>query len=179
LTRNLFWAAFGCAVAWGLIDGVMYVLTCVFERSRQARLLRLVRDAPTAESGQAHIAGELDDSIGEIVTAEERAALARNLYDRLRDQEAPPGGFRREDWAGALGVAIVAVLAALPVVLPLFIFSSWPAAAIRLSNLVAFISLYLMGYGWGKYAGGKPHRVGLLLLVVGVVMVLVAIPLGG
>jgi hypothetical protein len=179
LMRNLFWASFGCAVAWGLIDGVMYVLTSVFERGQEARLLRLVRGAPTPEAGEAVIAEQLDDSLGQIMTEEERAALSRSLYDRLRDNEPQPGGFRREDWAGALGVALVAVLAALPVVLPLLILSPWPATAIRVSNLVAFVSLYALGYGWGKYAGGKPHRVGLLLLVVGVLMVVVAIPLGG
>ncbi len=36
-----------------------------------------------------------------------------------------------------------------------------------------------MGYGWGKYIGAAPWKLGLALPMIGVVMMAVAIPLGG
>jgi hypothetical protein len=51
--------------------------------------------------------------------------------------------------------------------------------AIRLSNLVAFVMLFGLGYRWGHYVGAKPWKTGLVLLLVGFVMVGIALALGG
>jgi VIT1/CCC1 family predicted Fe2+/Mn2+ transporter len=39
--------------------------------------------------------------------------------------------------------------------------------------------LFFAGYHWGKYSGINPFKTGLLLLGIGIVLALVAIPLGG
>jgi hypothetical protein len=179
LVSELFVAAFGCAVAWGLIDGVMYVLAAMFERGQQQRLLRSIRDTAGEEEGIEALAGELDDTLEPITDADDRQSLYRTLYHRLQDSTPRAVGFKREDFAGALGVALVAVGAALPVVLPLWLFAGNPTLAIRLSNLVGLAMLFWLGFRWGKYAGTRPLKTGLLLLLVGVAMMAVAIPLGG
>ena len=48
--RALFIGIFGCNLAWAIVDGVMYVLTALFERGRKARLVREVLRAPTEEA---------------------------------------------------------------------------------------------------------------------------------
>ena len=53
------------------------------------------------------------------------------------------------------------------------------ALAIRVSNVVSFVVLFIAGYQWGKHTGANPWRTGLLLFAVGAIMVLIAIPLGG
>lgn len=176
---QLFWAALGCAVAWGLIDGVMYILTCVFERGQERRLFRSIRNLNSEEEGITKLAGELDDDLGSLATEEERRAIYATLYARLRQAPPPQVELERADFAGALGIVLVAVGTALPVVLPLLLFLDDPSTAVRVSNLAAFAMLFIMGYWWAVYAGGKPWRFGLLLVTIGVVMVLVAIPLGG
>ena len=179
LLLQLFVAALGCAVAWGLIDGAMYVLTCVFERGKDQRLYRLVRNAPSEEEGIAVLADELDDDMGSLATSAERRNIYSTLYARLRQSPPPPGGFEKGDFAGGFGVFLVAVGAALPIVLPLIILPGSIEFRLRASNLVAFAMLFGMGYRWGRYAGGKPLLTGLMLLILGVIMVAVAIPLGG
>lgn len=176
---QLFVAALGCAIAWGLIDGVMYVLTSMFERGEQRRLFLAIHDAANEEAGLALLAERLDDTYAEIATTEERNAHYRDLYTRLRNVAPRAVGFKKEDFAGALGVALVAVLAALPVVLPLLLAPINPLLAVRLSNLAAIGMLYWMGHSWGKHVGGVPWKVGLALMLIGIVMVSVAIPLGG
>ena len=179
LLSQLFVAALGCAVAWGIIDGIMYVLTSMAERSQQHRLIRAIRHAASEQEGVAMVAAELDDKLKRLASDDEREALYRDLYRKLKAMIPQPVGFKKGDFAGALGVAIVAVTAALPVVLPLLLFQSNPPLAIRASNLVAFGMLFGMGYSWGKYIGAAPWKLGLALPMIGVVMMAVAIPLGG
>lgn len=47
------------------------------------------------------------------------------------------------------------------------------------SNVIAIVMLFIAGYRWAKHAGGKPLWFGLLTAGIDVVLVLVAIPLGG
>jgi hypothetical protein len=53
--RGLILAALGCNVAWGVIDGVLFVLSSRFERRRRDRLIRAVRQAPDADAALAAI----------------------------------------------------------------------------------------------------------------------------
>lgn len=180
LVEQLFWACFGCAIAWGLIDGAMYVLASTASRGEDLRLVRRVRDAASESEGVAVIADHLDESLSLVADEGERQQLYAGFYRRLQDAPLPvEAGFKREDLAGALGIFLVALGAALPVVLPLLIFSANPYMAVRLSNLVACVMLFLLGYRWARYAGGKPLKTGLFLVLLGLAMVLVAIPLGG
>ena len=56
-------AAIGCNIAWGFVDGVMYVLRNLVARGRKARLVRAVRAA--SEPEQAHRL--IGDEIGAAV----------------------------------------------------------------------------------------------------------------
>jgi hypothetical protein len=176
---QLFLAAAGCALAWGLIDGAMYVLTCAFERGKDRRLYRLTQNAPSEEAGVALLSDELDDELGALASEAERRQIYVALYQRLRLAPPPRPGFKQEDFGGGLGTFLVAAGAAIPVLLPLLLMPGSVSLRVRASNLVAFAMLFAMGYRWGQYAGGKPFIYGLLLLILGVTMVLVAIPLGG
>lgn len=172
-------AAFGCAFAWGIIDGVMFILLSMMERGENSRLLRKVKAAPDEQSALAVISDQLDETFEPVMTDDERQDLYRQAYLRMRDNEPKHVGFKRQEFYGALGVMLVAVLVSVPVVLPLFIIRTDANLALRASNLMAIFMLFICGYRWGKYAGNKPIRVGLLLAGLGVAMVLVAIPLGG
>lgn len=176
---QLFLAAAGCAIAWGLIDGGMYVLTCAFERGKERRLYRLIHNAPSQPEGVAILKEELDDELDVLTDEDERQKIYATLFDRLRLAPPPRAGFQKEDFGGGLGVFLVAVSAALPVLLPLLLAPGSVEFKVRASNLVAAAMLFFMGYRWGEYAGGKPFFYGLLLLTLGVGMVAVAIPLGG
>lgn len=176
---QLFLAAAGCAIAWGLIDGAMYVLTCAFERGKERRLYRLIANASSRESGVALLADELDDELGSLANDSERQQIYSALYDRLRVAPPLPTGFAKEDVGGGLATFLVAAGAAIPVLLPLLLVPGDVTLRVRASNLVAFAMLFIMGYGWGRYSGARPLLYGLMLLVLGVAMVAIAIPLGG
>ena len=50
--------AIGCNLAWGLVDGVMYMLTSLTERGRNLRIFRSVRQAASPEKHESSNPGE-------------------------------------------------------------------------------------------------------------------------
>ncbi|NTU78396.1 MAG: hypothetical protein HGA45_03175 [Chloroflexales bacterium] len=82
-------------------------------------------------------------------------------------------------FAGALGCVLVAIIAVLPSLVPFVLLRHNYAFAVRVSNVVSFIVLFGAGHSWGKHTDASPWRTRLLLVAVGVMMVAVAIPLGG
>lgn len=172
-------AAFGCAVAWGIIDGAMFILLGLFERGEDSRLLTKVKSAPDERSAIDAIASQLDETLESVMSDDERQEIYKQAYVRMRDNAPQRAGLKRADFYGAIGVVLVSIIATLPVVLPLFLLRSDVNLAMRTSNLMAIIVLFLCGYRWGKYAGTRALLVGLALAAFGVVMVLIAIPLGG
>lgn len=176
---QLFLAAMGCAVAWGLIDGAMHVVSSQFERGEQRRLLRELRSQPDDAAGRAVVARELEDLYPALADLPEREQIYQTIFRHLAERQADPPLVRREDLAGGAAIALVAIAAALPVALPLVLLPNSPLVALRLSNLIACGLLFWLGYSWARYAGGRPWRTGLSLLVFGLAMVAIAIPLGG
>lgn len=177
--NELLLAAIGCTLAWGLIDGVMHVLLAVLQRGERHRLLLQLQAAETEQAAVAVIADELDYILEPIISDSERQALYRGALPQLRAGELRPLGFKREDFAGALGCLLVAVLAVLPSLVPFVLLRDNYALAIRVSNIVSFAMLFGAGYRWGVHTGASPWKTGLLLVAVGALMVLIAIPLGG
>lgn len=176
--RTLFIGIFGCNLAWAIVDGVMYVLTALFERGRKARLVREVFNAATEEEALQRIGEELDGPLVELTTPQERGQLHRWVLGILRREEPELAGLRREDLFGGVAVALVIVLATLPVVVP-FLALSDPNLAVRLSNLIALALLFLLGAWWGRVVGGSSFGIAAGLTLVGVVLVLITIALGG
>ena len=84
----------------------------------------------------------------------------------------------RGDVLGGIAVAVVIVVATLPVVLPFLIVDD-SYLAVRLSNAVAIAMLFVLGVRWAHFVGANPWTVGAGLTSVGVVLVLVTIALGG
>jgi hypothetical protein len=176
---RLFVAALGAAFAWGIIDGIMYALMGLFERGEKHRLLRDLRWAADEEEGIEVIAGELDHILEPITREEKRRALYADMLEHLRDSHAQPVRLNRDDLLGAVGSVLVAVIAVLPSLAPLLLLRHDPELAIRVSNVVSFVVLFITGYQWGRYAGAHPLKTGASVAAISGVMVLIAIPLGG
>ena len=102
-----------------------------------------------------------------------------DILDHLKDSQPQRVKLTGEDLLGAIGCVLMCFIAVLPSMVPLALLPNHFDLAIRISNMISFIVLFLAGYHWGKYSGIDPFKTGLLLLVIGIVLALVAIPLGG
>jgi len=168
----------GCNLAWAIVDGVMFVLAALFERGRTARVIRDVVRAPTEEAALQRLEAELDGPLLSLTTAEERRRMARAALTLARRATAERPTVHADDLLGGVAVALIIVLATLPVVVP-FLLVTDPNIAVRVSNSVALTELFLVGAWWGREVGGSPLRIATGLTLVGVVLVLITIALGG
>jgi len=170
-------AAIGCNVAWGFVDGVMFVLRNLVVRARDATLARAVRAAQRPEDAHHLIATQ----IGPMAAALGTPGLER-VRQSIIDQPSPPaaGGVRMtaHDLRSALGVFLLVFLSTFPVVLP-FVFIDNLQLAMRVSAAIAIAMLFLCGYSWGRYGGLSPWGSGLVMVVLGVVVEGIVIALGG
>jgi VIT1/CCC1 family predicted Fe2+/Mn2+ transporter len=98
------------------------------------------------------------------------------LYERRSSAGAV--GLTATDVRAALLIFVLVVLTAVPAALP-FVFLADSYVALRVSNALMTILLFAVGYRWGKHVGARPLVSGLLVMSIGIVLVLVAIPLGG
>lgn len=176
---DLFLAALGATLAWGVIDGVIYALLAVFERGEKHRFLAGVQAAGTRDEGLQAVADEFDYMLEPITGAEQRRLLYADVLAHLRNSRPQPVMLTREDLYGAFACVAVALLAVLPSLVALVLLRDYSWAAIRTSNFISVVVLFVTGFRWGRYSGGSPIKTGLLLAAIGVALAAIAIPLGG
>ncbi|HEX4885102.1 MAG TPA: hypothetical protein VFX05_13250 [Casimicrobiaceae bacterium] len=168
-------AAFGCNLAWGLVDAVMYVIRTLTERTRLRRLARrLVQAEP--EEARRMIAAELPPGIAGITGPDEIEGMRRRL--RAAPVATAPLLSGR-DALEALAIFMLVVLATFPLVVP-FVLIDDIGLAVRASRVVALAMLFLAGAALGRYAGHpRPLRIGAAMAVFGAVLIGVVMALGG
>ncbi len=176
--RQLLIATVGCNIAWGIIDGALYVVGQIFERGRMARLGDMIRRADTEDAAAAIVEQELDELVGVTVDEGNRADLYRHMARHVRASAPRPPRVVHADLYGAIAVFWRVFFSSIPAALPfLFIDNAW--MALRVSNGILICLLFVAGYRWARYTALRPWRTGLTLLVGGVAMVAIAIALGG
>ena len=148
------------------------------ERGRKARLKREVRSAKTEEAALACIGAEVDQRLELLTTDDERKQIHCWVLEILRRDDADDPHLRLEDVLGGAAVAVIILLATLPVIAPFLIVAN-PNTAVRISNWIALTELFAVGLWWGRVVGARPLRLATGLTLVGVVMVVVTILLGG
>jgi VIT1/CCC1 family predicted Fe2+/Mn2+ transporter len=69
------------------------------------------------------------------------------VHQRLKQMPAPPkrARLRKDDWLGATGVFLVMFTSMFPLGIP-FIFMHDAMSALRVSNAIAIVMLFLTGY---------------------------------
>jgi len=168
-------AALGCNLAWGIIDAVFYLMATLSQRGHNLVLLRDVQ-AASPERGRRLLSDAIPDDLAAVLTDTEIESV------RLRMLNAPKDRIHlrlsRSDFVAALSVFLLVFLSTFPVVLP-FVFMGRPGRALRVSNLIAIVMLFLTGWAYGKYSGGHPWRVGVIMVLIGLCMVGLTILLGG
>ena len=173
--RHMLIGALGCNVAWGIIDGIFYLMDSLSARGHGIATLHKVREA--ADPKQAHqvIADALHPVLVSVLTERDLEVMRQKL-NRLRIPARPL--LTWTDWRGAFGVMLMVLLATLPPTLP-FVFVSNVRLALRISNAVAIAMLFGLGYAYGRYAHHRPWGWAFSMVVLGGGMVWLTIAVGG
>jgi hypothetical protein len=174
--RTMLIGALGCNLAWGIIDGILYLMGCLAEKGRGLLTFRAVRKATDPKKAQRLIAGALPPVIASILQPAELETMSR----RLKELPEPPERerLRQDDWLGAVGVFLLVFLSTFPVVIP-FIFMRNAGPALRVSNVIAIVMLFFTGYAFGRMTRRHPWLVGIAMVVLGSILVGLTKALGG
>jgi VIT1/CCC1 family predicted Fe2+/Mn2+ transporter len=171
--------AIGANAANAIINAVIYIMNSAFERNRQLRIARVIASNPDEDAALAAIRNEFDPYIASVTQHEDREELYRSVRNSLVHGRMPKRTeFLRDDIIGAVAVFCLTLAATIPAILPLLIIDH-PWVALRVSNFLVIGSLFFAGYHWAKYVDAKPWLAGLGLTILGLVLVAVAIALGG
>jgi len=121
---------------------------------------------------------ELDPRLEPFTSLEERTHLYPAVLNRLVKVTPERTLVKKEDVCGAIVIFWLVFLSTVPAVVPFLVFSD-RFVALRVSNLLLLTMLFLVGYRWARATLSNPWIVGSILLLVGLVMVAIAMALGG
>jgi VIT1/CCC1 family predicted Fe2+/Mn2+ transporter len=176
--RQLLFAAIGCNIAWGIIDAVMYIMNCITVRSGKVRLVKAVRRSPDGKAALALIQDEIEPELQELLAPENAEALSRSVLKHIAQVQVAGNTLTKDDFYGALACFWLVFVSCLPAAIPFLIFSQ-PHFALRVSNFLLIALLFLVGQKWAQYAGTNRLVTGSAMVVIGLVLVGIAILLGG
>jgi VIT family len=174
--RTMIIGALGCNLAWGIIDGVLYLMASIAEQSKGLIALHSVRKATDPHKAQQIIADALPPLIASIL----QPVDLETMRQRLKELAEPADRARlsSDDWKGFLGVFLLVFLSTFPVVIPFFLVKD-ALLALRVSNAIAIGMLFLTGYAFGRITGRRPWARGIAMVVLGCILVGITIALGG
>jgi hypothetical protein len=176
--REMLIGILGCNLAWGIIDGVLYVLGQVFERGRLRRIGVHVRRATSETEAARVVADELDETLVPVSDESGRQRFYGSVLEHVRSVQPAPNYVRREDVLGGLAAGWVVFACSFPAVLP-FLLLDEPHFALRVSNAILLGLLFFVGWRFARHTLAKPWIAGATFLLVGLLLVALAIPLGG
>lgn len=168
-------AALGCNVAWGIVDGVMFVLALAVERARQQHLLTSIRGTPLPQARLLFLEN-LPEELRSALAEEEAETLLSRIRATLVVQNRRVVGF--SDVKAAVLIFLLVVASTLPPSMPFF-FIDELHRAMRVSNAIALVMLFVIGAQLGKYMGRKPWPMAFAMASIGAVLVVVTIAFGG
>jgi hypothetical protein len=174
--RTMLIGALGCNVAWGIIDAMLYLMGCLADRGQSLMTYLGVRNAMDPQQAQRLIAEALPSVVASIL----EPAELETIRHRLLQLPEPPKRARlsKDDWLGSIGVFLLVFVSTFPVVIP-FIFMRNVGPALRVSNAIAIVMLFLTGYAFGRLTGRNPWLVGIAMVVLGSMLVGMTMALGG
>ena len=168
--------ALGCNLAWGIIDGVFYLMACLAEKSQSLRTFHAARKSANPSEAAAIVSDSLPSVVASVLTKEELNSIHQRLVKL--PEPAARATLSKHDWLGALGVCLLVFISTFPVAVP-FIFVEHIGQAMRFSNAIAVAMLFITGYVYGRLTDYRPWLIGIVMVLFGILLVGMTIALGG
>ena len=173
---KMFWSALGCNIAWGIVDGCLYLFSMLYQRGESIDTINRLQKAKNDK--------EADDALREVMSPLLKTLLKPEQIDEIKKevQKLPAMPTRAvligQDVRNAILIFLLTFFSTFPVTLP-FLFLKDVIIAMRISNLIALVLLFTAGYLLGKRISGKPAMIGFGFMVIGSILVGITIALGG
>ena len=174
--RDMLIAALGCNLVWGLVDAVMYIVGILSQRGRGKAILNYISNSSDHAKARAFIA----DALPPVVASSIGDKNLEEIRLKLLDIPAPTLRVRIHwiDIWTAIRIFFLVFLSTFPVALPFILIHDVPRA-LRTSNLIAVVLMFICGFLLGRYGNQNGLVTGLVMTILGVLLVGLAIALGG
>ena len=173
--RQLLFGALGCNLAWGLVDAVMYLIGVLARRNRNKIIFEAVQNSEKTKA-RKYIADALPPVINSVMETEGLEQI-RNKLTNLANTTASVK-LTANDIKKAIALFLLIVISTFPVVVP-FVFIHDTKVALRVSNAIAIIMMFLCGWSVAKYVGFSKWIMSIALTIIGIILVVITIALGG
>jgi hypothetical protein len=110
--KTMLIGALGCNLAWGIVDGGLYLLARINTRGDKILTLRTIRQAPDPETARRVIADALPAELAAVLPPEQLELMRQRLQQL--PEPSPGPGLRKRDWTGALGLCLLSFLSTFP-----------------------------------------------------------------
>lgn len=174
--RELLWAALGCNVAWGLVDAIMYLMNVAIERGHAIAVIKKINSSTDPNEAGRILKDEIQPGIAGLMTTVELNEIS-NRIKKLPEPSKKQVLTGTDAWAG-LQIFLLVFLCTFPVAIPFGIIGNLEVA-MRTSNAVALLLLFIGGFLLARYAGFRPVLTALIYTLIGVVLVALTMALGG
>ena len=175
-TKAIISAGIGACVAWGIVDGIIYVYSSLLERGRIALAAQEASTCTGEGCDLRAIKEELEGTIVDTLGERERHEVAQHILMRLKPVENRTS-VNKDDLLGGIAAGMLVFVSGVPPLIPfIFLDGIW---ALRLSSIIGFVMLYAIGYRWGGYVGRSRFWTGVTMMSVGIAITGVVIALGG
>jgi hypothetical protein len=174
--RELLWAALGCNIAWGLVDGIMYLMDVLVGRAYSVMQLNRIKKSKNTAESRDIIRDNLTPLVADLMENEDIDRLDEKLKNL--PEVSVRKTFILKDFLIAGQIFILVFLVTLPVALP-FLFIDNVALAMRVSNGIALLLLFMGGFSLARYSGLRPVITALTYTSIGVFLVALTMALGG
>lgn len=168
--------ALGCTISWGIIDGVFYLMSCLAEKGEKLRIWRALKNASSVCESDRIIGSQLPPMMAELLRPKAYEAIRLDLAS-LPDPPRHPG-LEKDEWLASLMIFLWVFATTFPVTIP-FLLMHDVHRAMRISNGVAILLLFVTGYAFGRSSGYKPWVTGFAMVGLGAILVGLTIRLGG
>jgi hypothetical protein len=174
--RELLWAALGCNVAWGFVDAIMYLMNVALERGHAITVIKKIHATKDTREAGKILKNEIQPAIAGLMTEEELSALS----SRLKSLPVPTKRLLiiGTDLLAGVQIFLLVFLCTFPVAIPFAIFDDL-ALAMRASNGVALLLLFIGGFLLAGYAGFRRGITAVAYVLIGVFLVALTMALGG
>ncbi len=168
----------GANAAWGIIDGIMYVLTRMIDRSRAFKLYSSLRAMDQKEAHKT-LEDEFKSTLVSKLNENDRANIYNEILRGVHSLEVKkPQLITKGDLIVVLFTFLIAVFVAFIVVVPFWVLND-VLTAVRFSSIIGIVLLFYLGYRWAKIASKNKIRSGLIIAMMGFLIALVTVVLGG
>lgn len=174
--RELLWAALGCNLAWGLVDAIMFLMSLILERGHAIHAIQKIKSEKDQSLAREILKGEIPPFFNNLMDPSAIDALT----NRIKQSQTPSSNLLLT-WAdimAAIQIFLLVFLCTLPIALPFGIMTD-AGIALRISNGIALLMLFVGGYFLAGYAGFRKFLTAISYMAIGVLLVALTMALGG